>query len=108
MYVRTPEHLKNKIIKEYLFGHLSYRELALKYGIPHKRIHVWVMKKQGKKTEKKKVEESAEDSPMPTDVSALQKALREANLKNELLNAMIDIAEEQLKIDIRKKSGTKQ
>jgi transposase len=108
MYGRTPKHLKNRIVNEYLFGHLSYRELALKYGMPHKRIHVWVMKKQGKKTEKKKVEEAVNDAPMPTEVEVLQKALREANLKNELLNAMIDIAEEQLKIDIRKKSGTKQ
>jgi transposase len=108
MYGRTPDHLKNKIVNEYLFGHLSYRQLALKYGMPHKRIHHWVMKKQGKKAEKKKVEESVDDSPMPTDIKQLQKALREANLKNELLNAMIDIAEEQLKIDIRKKSGTKQ
>jgi DNA-directed RNA polymerase subunit K/omega len=29
-------------------------------------------------------------------------------LHNKLLNAIIDIAEGQLKIDIRKKSGTKQ
>ncbi|MNH34984.1 hypothetical protein D3C79_956280 [compost metagenome] len=39
---------------------------------------------------------------------ALQKALMEANLKIKALDTMIDIAEEQLKIDIRKKSGAKQ
>jgi transposase len=108
MYGRTPAYLKDRIIDEYLFGHLSYRELALKYGMPHKRIHVWVMKKQGKKPVKQQAEEPVDDSPLPTDIKELQKALREANLKNKLLNTMIDIAEEQLKIDIRKKSGTKQ
>jgi hypothetical protein len=45
--------------------------------------------------------------PLPTDVKTLQEELRKAKLHNELLNAMIDIAEDQLKIDIRKKSGTK-
>jgi hypothetical protein len=39
---------------------------------------------------------------------ALQKALEEAELKIKALNTLIDVAEEQLKIDIRKKSGAKQ
>ncbi|MNF06951.1 hypothetical protein D3C87_1991320 [compost metagenome] len=42
------------------------------------------------------------------ELQALQKALMEANLKIKALDTMIDIAEEQLKIDIRKKSGAKQ
>ena len=45
---------------------------------------------------------------LPTDVKQLQEELRKAKLHNKLLNAIIDIAEDQLKIDIRKKSGTKQ
>lgn len=36
------------------------------------------------------------------DVKALREELRKAKLYNELLNTMIDIAEDQLKIDIRK------
>jgi len=44
---------------------------------------------------------------LPSDVKILQEELRKAKLHNELLNAIIDIAEEQLKINIRKKSGTK-
>ena len=39
---------------------------------------------------------------------ALQKALEESELKIKALNTLIDVAEEQLKIDIRKKSGAKQ
>lgn len=41
------------------------------------------------------------------EIKALQKALEEANLKIRALDTMIDIAEDQLKIDIRKKSGAK-
>ena len=43
-----------------------------------------------------------------TEVKALKKALDEAKLKIRALDTMIDIAEEQLKIDIRKKSGARQ
>ncbi|RZM01035.1 MAG: hypothetical protein EOO88_58220, partial [Pedobacter sp.] len=42
------------------------------------------------------------------EIVALKKALEEANMKNRALNTLIDIAEEQLKIDIRKKPGARQ
>jgi transposase len=42
------------------------------------------------------------------EVKDLQKALAEAELKIKALDTLIDIAEEQLKIDIRKKSGARQ
>ena len=42
------------------------------------------------------------------EVKALREALAFAQLKIKALDTMIDIAEEQLKIDIRKKSGARQ
>ena len=42
------------------------------------------------------------------DTEALEKALKDAQLKIIALETMITLAEEQFKIDIRKKSGTKQ
>jgi len=42
------------------------------------------------------------------DVEALKKALEEAELKIKALNTLIDIAEDQYKIAIRKKPGAKQ
>jgi UDP-glucose 6-dehydrogenase len=44
---------------------------------------------------------------LPEDVKRLQKELEEARLYNRLLNAMIDIAEEQFRVPIRKKPGAK-
>jgi hypothetical protein len=41
-------------------------------------------------------------------IKELQKALEMANLKITSLEIMIDIAEDELNVDIRKKSGTKQ
>jgi hypothetical protein len=41
-------------------------------------------------------------------VKALKKALEEAELKIKALNTLIDVAEDQFKITIRKKPGAKQ
>ena len=58
-----------------------------------------------------KAEDMAKKTVDPSEnaeLKALKKALDEANLKIRALDTMIDIAEEQLKIDIRKKSGARQ
>lgn len=100
------------IIAEYLLGDTTYRKLGAKHGVDFRSIHHWVTKFQGKPVKKVKPKiKSTDDLPqeeLPTDVKQLREELRKAKLHNKLLNAIIDIAEEQLKIDIRKKSGTKQ
>ena len=100
------------IIAEYLLGDTTYRKLGSKYGVDFRVIHHWVSKFQGKSVRKTKpkikLNEDLPKEELPTDVKQLQEELRKANLHNKLLNAIIDIAEAQLKIDIRKKSGTKQ
>jgi transposase-like protein len=103
---------KDAIVSEYLTGNLSYRQLGAKYGINYKNIHRWVRRVHGKKPRvvSKPIEhlEQQIDKPMSADVYQLQQELRKAQLNNKLLNAMIDIAEEQLGVEIRKKSGTRQ
>lgn len=100
------------IIAEYLLGDTTYRELGAKHGVDFRAIHHWVTRFQGKPVKKVKPKiKSSDDLPqveLSIDVKQLQEELRKTKLHNKLLNAMIDIAEEQLKIDIRKKSGTKQ
>jgi transposase-like protein len=100
------------IIAEYLLGDTTYRKLGAKHGVDFRAIHHWVSRFQGKPVKKVKTKiKSTDDLPqeeLPTDIKQLQEELRKAKLHNKLLNAMIDIAEDQLKIDIRKKSGTKQ
>ena len=102
---------KESIISEYLLGETSYRNLAKKYNIDFRIIHSWVRKFQGNPVSKgksqKPIKNSEQQEHLPTDVKVLQEELRKTKLHNKLLNAIIDIAEEQLKIDIRKKSGTK-
>ncbi len=100
------------IIAEYLLGDTTYRKLGAKHGVDFRAIHQWVTRFQGKPVRKIKPKikptETLPQEELPADVKQLQEELRKAKLHNKLLNAIIDIAEEQLKIDIRKKSGTKQ
>ena len=105
------ERKKEVIIAEYLNSRTTYRKLGLKYGIDYTIIHKWVKQFQGNSLIKRKPVRPEyivqEEKILPTDVKQLQEELRKAKLYNDLLNTMIDIAEDQLKIDIRKKSGTK-
>ena len=107
---KSPQE-KEAIVTEYLLGKATYRELAQKYSIDFRIIHSWVMKFKGnyktsQKTALKAPEKSAEKEP-PAIVE-LREELRLEKLRTELLSTMIDIAEKDLKITIRKKFGTKQ
>jgi len=95
-------------VAEYLLGEMSYRSLGRKYGVDFRTLHSWVSNYRGESVSKKK-EKSVNQgsSELPTDIKELQEELRKANLKNKLLDAMIDIAEDELKISIRKKSGAR-
>jgi transposase-like protein len=102
---------KHAIIAEYLSGGTSTRKLGIKYGYGHVTISRWVMahKKYGKKQPlqvSKVILQSG--ASMPTDIKELQEALRLSRLKVDLLEAMIDISDEQFGTDIRKKAGTSQ
>ena len=107
---------KQKLIKAYLLGENSFRQLGEKYGIGKTTIHRWVREFRGqssKLTPPSKdvnlpaMKKPQKDKGLPSDVAALQKELEQERLRVKLLTAMINIAEEELKIPIRKKYGTK-
>ena len=102
---------KEEIIAEYLVGNTSFRKLGIKFGIDFRTIHSWVMKYKGKS---KKVSIKSKDKPvvttgepLPIDLKKLQAELRKSQLHVQLLNAIIDIGERELGVDIRKKYGAK-
>lgn len=104
---------REAVVAEYHRGDTTYRKLAEKYGVDFRIIHSWVTRHKGISIRVKKSKKTVpppqpeETEQLPTDLKQLQEELRKARLHNKLLNAMIDIAEDQLNIDIRKKSGTK-
>jgi len=98
---------KEEIVAEYLKGGISLRDLGRKYGVNHRMIHRWV-KDFGEggagSLVKKDVRYTKEQV---AEIKRLRRELEDARLKNELLTAMIDIAEEQMGVDIRKKRGAR-
>jgi hypothetical protein len=53
-------------------------------------------------------EEKQKVAALQQQVKALEKALEDAKMKAIALNTLIDVAEDKLKINIRKKPGAKQ
>ena len=118
---RYDDGLKRKIAKEYLSGVASYAVLAEEHGLKNKNVVKefvkWYRRKlaQEKPLSSKmpkqpiKIEKTIEDSAVScAKIAELEKQLHLSKLKIELLETMIDQAEQDLSIDIRKKSGTNQ
>jgi transposase len=90
---------------------MSPREAATAHGIKNSgTVRTWVRQA---KTENAELYTNLplvnpKEKQTDTDPASLEQQLAEARLKIRALETMIDIAEEQLKIDIRKKSGAKQ
>jgi transposase len=94
-------------------GRMSIKEAQTAYGVKNEKIiRNWLTQYKTEKVEICIITEpvmAKKSKPISAaQAEALQKTLEEAELKIKALNTLIDVAEEQLKIDIRKKSGAKQ
>lgn len=109
----TEEEIRKCVIKEYSAGDVSLRTLAVRYKYNYTRIYRWIMsdKKQKQKGALKGVPVLASLpalEPMPTTVSCLQEELRLSRIRILLLEATIDISDEQYGTSMRKKVGARQ
>lgn len=118
--------LKEQIITEYLTQGCGFRKLAARYGVSRTTICKWVLIHQGihnlpptKKQQayssssmnsapKKSTSQTDETAALHQKIAALEKQLQWEKLRADALDTMINIAEKQLDIDIRKKPGTQQ
>lgn len=108
--VKSPQE-QEAIVSDYLLGNATYRQLGVKYDVDFRIIHSWVMKFQGKQQRSKTTSSKVvlkEVLKEPAELLLLREELRKEKLRTELLNTIIDIAEKDFKINIRKKFGTKQ
>lgn len=94
---------KELIVEEYLKGEVSLRELGRRYGVNHLKIHRWVKEHRSERFRA----DAGYTKEEAGEIKRLRRELEDARLTNELLTAMIDIAEEQMGIDIRKKRGAR-
>lgn len=109
---------KRSVINAVECGRLSVREAAQVYKKETRTIVAWIAKSKRENddlsasntltVETKPSQNTPEQALTADAVKALQKQLAEAQLKIAALNTLIDVAEEQLKINIRKKPGARQ
>jgi len=119
--------IKEQIIQEYLSTGCGYRKLQKKYGVSRTTICKWVQVYQGihnlaptdlqqkhfinpmEREQKNNQEQSTDkEQELLLKIASLEKQLAHQQLKAEVLDTLINVAEKQLNISIRKKPGTQQ
>lgn len=108
------DELKERLVLLVVFQNQSPKELAKKYGLPN--VHIlanWVRiykrtLEKGAVTLVPMESKKRKDTPaLQQRIKQLEKSLEKANVMIYGLNAMIDYAEKELKVPVRKKHGTK-
>ena len=109
-----PKSFRMEVARDYLEGPLSYQEVAEKYGLKGREtVKEWV-KVFRKKSDlcttilaPMTEEEQQEQAALKKRIKELEAQLKQERLRSLAYDTMIEVAEEELGIEIRKKSGTK-
>lgn len=117
--------LKEQVIEDYLSGGYSLRGLEKKYQISRNVISKWVQVYQGihglertaaqqiqylrrMKDAKQPIADQPELAALQEKIALLEKQLEWERQRAEVLDTLINVAEKQLNIPIRKKPGSSQ
>lgn len=119
--------IRQQAIQEYLTKGTTFRDLAAKYGVSRTTINKWVQIHQGihniaptpnqqkyyltgmnNKPENISSADFKKQKELEQKIALLEKQLAWEKLRADALDTMIKIAEKQLDISIRKKSGSQQ
>ena len=109
-YNYYPESFKRDVVQEILDGHISKAEAKKKYGIRGCGCIInWIRKFEGSDPLHSTMNYSKSDKKeLIKRIKELERQLEDEQIRSFGYNKMIDIAEEQLNITIRKKPDTKQ
>jgi len=112
---QNEEAFRRWLIREIVSGRMTQKQAISRFDFgvknDYKLLHDWIKRYSPSipvtlpvmtEKERQKLES------LQKQLKALEKDLEHAQMKNIALETMIDVAEEQLKIKIRKKSGPKQ
>jgi transposase-like protein len=108
------DEFKQKVVNEVLNGLISKEEARRRYGIRGKSAVLnWMRKFDASKTgynmvKKKDSLSTKSREELEAENLRLKQELEEERFRNRALNVMIDIAERQFNIPIRKKRGARQ
>jgi len=115
---RFPDELQLQIVQEYLYTEISQLELKKKYNFGgNQTLYIWMSKFGLSKEDNaqielhpkmaEKIERTFLEQELESKIKKLEEDLKYEQLRTKALSLMIDIAERELKVDIRKKSGAK-
>jgi transposase len=109
--VRYTEAFKLHVVREIESGRLSHSEASRRYGIlGHSTIVKWIRKYPPRGREKglmRMAEKEIEQLRLENEIKELKQELEDARFKNVVLETLVDVAERELEIPIRKKYGAK-
>ena len=115
---KFPDDFKLQVVQEYLSTDISQSELKRKYNFGGKNnINNWMRKfglskpsedqKELDQFMAKEIQKSSLEQELEFKIQKLEEDLRREQLRTKALSTMLDIAQRELKFDIRKKSGAK-
>jgi len=114
-WIKYSETFKWQVVQEVLTGKLSKEAARVAYGIKSNcAILYWMRKYSGNEDYRhthsfinnlNAMANSKEAYELKERIKQLEEELRRANLRADLWQKMIEVAEEELKIDIKKKHG---
>jgi len=108
---RHPKELKLRIVKQIVTGAFTVKTASTHFAISISTLQGWCSKYSSQisgSTDPMAKKRANESTPESERIRQLERALEDANLKILGLETIINVAEKDLKIDIRKKPGTKQ
>jgi transposase len=114
IHQRPPTELKRRVVQQIEQGILTRKEATKKYKVDSTTIGSWLklysceVKIILPKMQERAQQDIYEISLIEHEKAGLKTAVTELKLKVAALETMIEIAEKEYKINIRKKSGTKQ
>jgi len=110
---KYPVPFMRQVVREMMLDNLSQQEATIRFNLPNRNAAARWYKTFSSDIQLLNTQENMEEqnenlTEGKKKVIELQKALAEANMKIVALETMIDIAEQELKVDIRKNSASKQ
>lgn len=104
---------KRELVRLFETGKFSVLQLDKLYGVPFNLIYKWIYQysttnEKGYRVVEMKQSSTSKLKNLEQKVKQLEQLLGQKQIQIEFLKKMIEIAEQELKIDIKKKSSTPQ
>jgi transposase-like protein len=114
------KEFKERVLSDYLNGNESVSKVALRYQVNRDTVASWVYRRESEPDSGENIKFVPSDtgfmqgkkitSPelMEVRIQELERQLELEQMRSQCLDKMIEVAERELQIDIRKKSGARQ